>query len=114
MTEYGTTGDGLIGALQFLACMVETGRKASELARVFDPVPQKLINIRYKKGKAPLSADSVQYAIAEGEKRLGGDGRLLIRKSGTEPLIRVMGEATDLTLLDDVLTGVVEAVRAAS
>ena len=114
MTDYATTGDGLIGALQFLGCMVETGKQASELARVFDPVPQKLVNVRYGDGKAPLSADAVQEAIAGAESRLGNDGRLLIRKSGTEPLIRVMAEAVEPALLDDVLNRVVDAVRAAS
>jgi len=114
MTDYATTGDGLIGALQFLGCMVESGRKASELARVFTPVPQELVNIRFEKGRAPLEAQAVQEAIARGEKTLGADGRLLIRKSGTEPLIRVMVEAADPALLGDVLGQVVEAVRAAS
>ena len=113
MTDYATTGDGLIGALQFLACMVETGRKASALSRVFDPVPQKLINLRYQNGQAPLESDEVQEAIARGEKRLGSDGRLLIRKSGTEPLIRVMGESIDPSLLDQVLGEVVDAVERA-
>lgn len=111
MTDYGTTGDGLIGALQFLASMVETGKKASELARVFEPVPQKLINVRYDAAKTPLETDAVLSAIAAGEKRLGGDGRLLIRKSGTEPLIRVMAEAIDPALLDTVLDDVVAAVE---
>lgn len=111
MTDFATTGDGLIGALQFLACMVKTGKSASALARVFDPVPQKLVNIRYEKGKTPLEADAVQEAIAAGEKRLGGDGRLLIRKSGTEPLIRVMAEALDPGVLEDVITDVADAVR---
>ncbi len=111
MTDHATTGDGLIAALQFLAAMVETGQKASALATVFAPVPQKLINVRYAEGAAPLDADAVQAAIADGEKRLNGTGRLLIRKSGTEPLIRVMGEAEDLGLLDQVLTSIVEAVR---
>jgi len=114
MTDYATTGDGLIGALQFLGCMVETGKRASELARVFEPVPQKLVNIRYGDGKMPLSAEPVQEAIARGESRLGADGRLLIRKSGTEPLIRVMAEAVEPALLEDVLSSVVDAVRAAS
>ena len=113
MTDYTTTGDGLIGALQFLGCMIETGQTASELARVFDPVPQKLVNVRYERGRAPLDNATVQQAISLGEKRLGSDGRLLIRKSGTEPLIRVMAEATEPALLDDVLTSVVDAVRAA-
>jgi len=111
MTDYATTGDGLIGALQFLACMVETGQKASTLAHVFDPVPQKLINLRYESGKAPLEAEAVQEAIAKGEKTLGRDGRLLIRKSGTEPLIRVMAEAVDPAMLDKVLGDVVAAVQ---
>ncbi|SLN46336.1 Phosphoglucosamine mutase [Roseovarius litorisediminis] len=111
MTDYATTGDGLIGALQFLACMVETGQKASKLARVFDPVPQKLINVRYDAGKAPLESALVQEAIAKGESELSSEGRLLIRKSGTEPLIRVMGEAVDPALLDKVVNRIVEAVR---
>ena len=111
MTDYATTGDGLIGALQFLACMVETDRKASDLAHVFTPVPQKLINVRYERGKTPLETDPVQDVIAKAEKMLGRDGRLLIRKSGTEPLIRVMAEAVDPGMLDDVLKTVVAAVQ---
>ena len=114
MTDHATTGDGLIAALQFLAAMVETGQRASHLARVFDPVPQKLVNIRYAAGKAPLEDAEVQQAIAEGQKTLGRAGRLLIRKSGTEPLIRVMGEAEDTALLAQVLDKVVTAVRAKS
>lgn len=114
MTDYATTGDGLIGALQFLAALVETGEKASTLAKVFDPVPQKLVNIRYEQGKTPLDTDQVQDAIAKGETALGSAGRLLIRKSGTEPLIRVMGEAEDLALLDQVLDRITDAVRAES
>ncbi len=113
MTDYATTGDGLIAALQFLAAMVETGKKASELARVFDPVPQKLINLRYTEGTAPMEADEVQSVIARAETELGSDGRLLIRKSGTEPLIRVMAEAIDPALLDKVLDDVVGAVKRA-
>lgn len=114
MTDYATTGDGLIGALQFLANMVETGQKASELARVFDPIPQTLINVRYHEGQTPLKEDSVQQAIADGEKQLGANGRLLIRKSGTEPLIRVMGESVDEALLKNVLDQVVGAVKQAT
>ncbi|MEL6118787.1 MAG: phosphoglucosamine mutase [Pseudomonadota bacterium] len=114
MTEFATTGDGLIGALQFLASMVETGKPASELAQIFEPVPQRLINVRYDKSKKPLTEGTVQDAIATAEGRLGHDGRLLIRKSGTEPLIRVMGESADVVLLEDVLSNVVEAVKKAS
>ncbi len=113
MTDYATTGDGLIAALQFLAAMVETGKKASDLARVFDPVPQKLINLRYTDGSDPLASDEVQTAIAAAEKELGRNGRLLIRKSGTEPLIRVMAEAVDPKLLEKVLKDVVAAVKRA-
>lgn len=113
LRDYATTGDGLIGALQFLAAMVETGRPASQLARVFEPVPQKLINIRYTPGEAPLEMDEVQDAIAAGEKALGTSGRLLIRKSGTEPLIRLMGESEDTELLNKTLTSIAQAIRKA-
>lgn len=113
MTDNATTGDGLIAALQVLATMVESGQRASELTRVFKPVPQTLRNVRYSQDKAPLEDEAVQEAIAKGEKRLKGAGRLLIRKSGTEPLIRVMGEAEDAALLDSVLTEICKAVEAA-
>ncbi|MEM6375519.1 MAG: phosphoglucosamine mutase [Pseudomonadota bacterium] len=111
MTDFATTGDGLIGALQFLAAMTQTQRKASDLARVFEPIPQKLVNIRYRDGQTPLDADAVQEAIAAGERALGHDGRLLIRKSGTEPLIRVMGEAINPALLDQIVSQIVLAVE---
>lgn len=100
--DYVTTGDGLIAGLQFLAAMTATGKRASELARVFEPVPQKLKNVRFSGGD-PLIADGVKAAIADGEARIGDSGRLLIRKSGTEPLIRVMGECEDPGLLDKVV-----------
>jgi phosphoglucosamine mutase len=103
MTDYVTTGDGLIAALQFLAAMVETGRKASALAQVFTPLPQVLENVRFRKGAAPLDEASVKATIAEGEKRLNGRGRLVIRKSGTEPLVRIMGECDDPELLRAVV-----------
>ncbi|ETA49609.1 phosphoglucosamine mutase [Ponticoccus alexandrii] len=114
MTDYATTGDGLIGALQVLAAMVETGKKSSVLGRQFDKVPQKLVNVGFDRGKSPLETDVVQDAIASGESALGQSGRLLIRKSGTEPLIRVMGEAEDMSLLDDVVSRIVKAVEAAN
>ena len=114
MTDYATTGDGLIAALQFLAAMVETGQTASTLAQVFKPVPQRLVNVRFAEGKAPLKTDGVQTAVAEAERELGGDGRLLIRESGTEPLIRVMAEAIDARVLDRVMTRLVGAVEKAS
>jgi phosphoglucosamine mutase len=114
MTDFATTGDGLIGALQFLAAMVETGQTASALAQVFEPVPQRLVNVRYGEGKAPLRTDCVQAAMAEAERALGQDGRILIRESGTEPLIRVMAEAVDAHVLDRVMTSLVSAVEEAS
>ncbi len=114
MTDYATTGDGLVAALQFLAAMVETGRRASELATSFETVPQMLKNVRYAPGAAPLEREAVQAAIAAAETRMGAKGRLLIRRSGTEPLIRVMGECEDEALLGAVLGEVVAAVEAAA
>jgi phosphoglucosamine mutase len=113
MTDYATTGDGLIAALQFLAAMAETGRPVSELARQFETVPQMLKNVRYTAGHEPLKVASVQAAIKGAEARLNGTGRLLIRKSGTEPLIRVMAECEDEALLAQVVDGIVEAVQKA-
>ena len=112
MTDFATTGDGLIAGLQFLAEMKRTGKRASELTRNFEKVPQLLKNVRYADGKAPLEAASVQAAIAAGEAKLDGTGRLLIRKSGTEPLIRVMAEAEDQGLMEAVVDDIVGAVEA--
>jgi phosphoglucosamine mutase len=114
MTDYATTGDGLIAALQFLVAMTETGQPASRLARNFEPVPQMLKNVRYAPDAQPLSAQAVQAAIAAAETRLNGSGRLLIRKSGTEPLIRVMAEAEDEALLSEVVDSIVAAVERAA
>jgi phosphoglucosamine mutase len=114
MTDYATTGDGLLAGLQFLAEMAMTGRKASELARQFDRVPQKLKNVRFAAGASPLEADAVRAAIAAAEVRLAGSGRLLIRKSGTEPLIRVMAECEDEALLARVVDDIVSAVAASA
>jgi phosphoglucosamine mutase len=113
MTDYATTGDGLIAGLQFLAAMAETGRRASELTRSFAPVPQLLKNVRYAAGAEPLKAAAVQAVIREAEIRLNGSGRLLIRKSGTEPLIRVMAECEDEALLAQLVDGIAEAVAGA-
>jgi phosphoglucosamine mutase len=113
MTDYATTGDGLIAALQFLAAMAESGERASTLSRQFETVPQMLKNVRYTAGQEPLGAASVQATIKDAEARLSGAGRLLIRKSGTEPLIRVMAECEDEVLLADVVDGIVSAVEAA-
>lgn len=113
MSDFSTTGDGLMAALQVLAVMVEKEEPLSKIAHVFDPVPQKLVNVRFKSG-APLEEESVKEAIASAEKALGKKGRLVIRKSGTEPLIRVMAEATDAKLMDDAVESVADAVRAVS
>ncbi len=113
LRDYVTTGDGLLAALQFLKAMVETGEKVGTLARVFEPVPQLLVNVRYEKGSDPLLSAAVQAAIAAGEARFGATGRVLIRKSGTEALIRVMGECTDEALLREVVQDIAAAVKAA-
>ena len=114
MTDHATTGDGLIAALQFLAAMVETGQTASSLARNFAPVPQRLENIRCASASASLARPEVQAVIDEQTARLGARGRILIRPSGTEPLIRVMVEAEDQALLDDVLGTVAGTIREAA
>ncbi|WP_439523095.1 phosphoglucosamine mutase [Marivita sp.] len=112
MTDFATTGDGLMAGLQFLAEMCRTGQPASALARSFDPVPQLLRNVRYDPSVAPLETGSVKSAIADAEARLNGKGRLLIRKSGTEPLIRVMAECEDEGLLVELVDGIVAEVTA--
>ena len=114
MTDYATTGDGLLAGLQFLAAMVETGKRASELSKTFASVPQLLKNVRFGEGKAPLDDAMVKKAIDEAEKSLVGKGRLLIRKSGTEPLVRVMAECEDEALLLQVVDGIVAEVQAAA
>jgi phosphoglucosamine mutase len=110
--DHATTGDGLMAALQVLAVMVESGRKMSELARQFDTVPQLLENVRYSGGK-PLDDATVKAAIAEGQAALKGSGRVLVRPSGTEKLIRVMAEGDDAALVKRVVGDIVGAVKAA-
>ena len=110
--DHATTGDGLMAALQVLAVLVESGRPMSELARQFDPVPQKLENVRYAAGK-PLESADVKAAIADAEGLLNGSGRLLVRPSGTEKLIRVMAEGDDEALVRKAVGQVAAAVRAA-
>ena len=110
MTDFVTTGDGLMAGLQFLNAMVDSGRPASDLIKVFEPMPQLLKNIHISPNTDPLENTNVQEAIREGEAMFGEHGRLLIRKSGTEPLIRVMGECEDPNLLSDVVMNVVDSV----
>src|SRR6185369_4779156 len=90
MTDHATTGDGLMAALQALSALIKSRKPASETFRAFEPVPQLLKNVRVRDATAALEAQAVVAAIAAGEKKLGKGGRILVRKSGTEPLIRVM------------------------
>src|SRR5689334_1684161 len=113
LSDYATTGDGLIAALQVMAAIVETGKRASEVCRVFDPVPQLLRNVRFTNGD-PLTAHSVKRAIADGENRLVAAGRLVIRKSGTEPVIRVMAEGEDEELIAAVVDEICGAILGAA
>ncbi|MBY6218646.1 phosphoglucosamine mutase [Qipengyuania aquimaris] len=110
LTDFGTTGDGTVAALRVLASVVRSGKPASELLHVFDPVPQLLKNVRYSGGK-PLEAESVKSVIAEAEKELEGSGRLVIRPSGTEPVIRVMAEGDDAAQVERVVDRICDAVR---
>ena len=113
MTDYATTGDGLVAGLQFLSEMARTERPASELVQSFATVPQLLKNVRYGADKQPLAVEAVKSRIAEAEARLKGKGRVLIRKSGTEPLIRVMAECEDEALLHAEVNAMVAAIEAA-
>lgn len=110
MTDHATTGDGLLAGLQFLAAMIATGDKASALTRQFDTVPQLLKNVRFAPGATPLETDAVRSEISAAETRLAGSGRLLIRKSGTEPLIRIMAECEDEALLAEIVDGLADTV----
>ncbi len=113
LSDYATTGDGLVAALQILAEIVTQGRPASEVLHRFDPVPQLLKNVRFKGGK-PLEADAVKAAIAAAEAELNGSGRLVIRPSGTEPVIRVMAEGDDAAQVQAVVDRICDAVAEAA
>ena len=113
LADHATTGDGLIAALQVLAELVSSGRPAHQLLRLFDPLPQLLKNVRFSGGQ-PLEDDKVKAVIAAAEKELDGKGRLLIRKSGTEPLIRVMAEGEDEAQVNEVVDRICDAVRKAA
>src|SRR5436190_9440312 len=111
LSDYATTGDGLIAALQVLAAIVETGKRASEVCRVFEPVPQLLRNVRFGQGR-PLESQQVKRVIADAEARLGTGARLVIRPSGTEPVIRVMAQGEDGALLTSVVDEICEVILA--
>ncbi len=110
LSDYSTTGDGLVAALQVLAVVAGKERPASEICHRFEPLPQILKNVRYQSG-APLENEKVQVAIADAERRLANRGRLLIRPSGTEPVIRVMGEGDDRELVETVVDDVIDALK---
>ncbi len=117
MSDFTTTGDGLIAGLQILAVVMQENKQVSEICRRFSPFPQVLKNVRYEQGTTPLDQPVVQKAIAAGEQRLNGSGRILIRKSGTEPVIRVMAEGEDealvKTIVDEIVSTVVGVSKAA-
>lgn len=110
LADHSTTGDGLVAALQVLAALVASGKPASEVLHLFDPLPQVLKSVRF--AGCPLDSDRVRAVIADGEARLNGHGRLLIRKSGTEPVIRVMAEGEDKRLVKQVVEDICDAVVA--
>ena len=113
LTDHSTTGDGLVAGLQVLAALIDAARPASELLHLFEPVPQLLKNVRYESG-APLEDPRVKACIAEAERTLNGTGRLVIRKSGTEPLIRVMAEGDDPAMVERLVESICDAVREAA
>ncbi len=113
LSDYGTTGDGLVAALQLLAVLVEKGGPASSVTRVFQPLPQKLKSVRFT-GASPLLAPRVKSAIADAEAQLAGTGRLLIRASGTEPVIRVMAEGESQDSVDKLVDGLCDRIREAT
>jgi phosphoglucosamine mutase len=113
LSDFTTTGDGLIAALQVLSVVVSTGKPVSQVCKRFDRLPQILENVHCADG-APLEQDAVKKAIDLGKARLGQNGRLVIRPSGTEPVIRVMAEGDDERLVHQVVGEIVEAVRKAA
>ena len=113
MSDYATTGDGFVAALQVLAVVKKHGRPVSEVCHRFEPLPQVMKNVRYADGK-PLEDAKVKMAIEDAVKRLDGHGRLVIRASGTEPVIRVMAEGENAPFIEEVVDGIVEALTKAA
>ena len=113
LSDFATTGDGLVAALQVLAVLVRDGRPASEVCRVFTPLPQRLSSVRFD-GRSPLAAPQVRAAIAEAEAELGECGRLLIRESGTEPVVRVMAQGEDEALVSRIVAELCAAISSAA
>src|SRR5438093_1396523 len=113
LSDYTTTGDGLLTALQVLAVVKKQQQPVSKVCHRFDPLPQVLKHVRYASGK-PLENAKVRSAIADAQARLDGHGRLVVRSSGTEPVIRVMGEGEDKVLVEEVVDGIVDALTNAA
>jgi phosphoglucosamine mutase len=113
LNDYNSTGDGLIAALEFLSVVVRSGKPASEVGNIFEPLPQRLRNVRFN-GVQPLETDCVKKAVKAGEELLGTSGRLLIRKSGTEPVVRIMAEGEDEALVAQVVDDICDAVEHAT
>ena len=114
LTDFTTTGDGLIAALQVLALMVGEGQPLSELAGLVERVPQKLTNVRFEKGIKPLDDKNVQKTVTASQRRLGTDGRVVVRASGTESMIRIMVECEDARLVEQITLDISEAVKVAT
>lgn len=113
LTDFATTGDGLVAALQVLAVLIGAGRPASEVCRLFRPFPQLLRNVRYQ-GTCPLDTPAVRQRQQDVERRLAGNGRLVLRRSGTEPLVRVMVEAEDMALVDEAVSMMCDVLEQAA
>jgi phosphoglucosamine mutase len=109
LSDYTTTGDGFVAALQLLAVVKKKNQPVSRLCHRFEALPQVTKNVRYRSGR-PHEHASVRSAIADAEKRLNGHGRLIVRASGTEPVIRVTGEGDDTVLIEEVVDGIVDAL----
>jgi phosphoglucosamine mutase len=113
LSDFTTTGDGLITALQILAVVIASGKPVSEVCKRFEPLPQILENVRFKSGVS-LESQEVREAIDAGRRRLGNSGRIVIRPSGTEPVIRVMAEGDDANLVTHVVGEIVQALRSSA
>jgi phosphoglucosamine mutase len=111
LSNYTTTGDGFVAGLQLLAVVRKKNKPVSEVCHRFEPLPQVMRNVRYRSGK-PLENSKVRSAIADAESRLNGQGRLVVRPSGTEPVIRIMGEGDDKAMIEEVVDGIAEVVAA--
>jgi phosphoglucosamine mutase len=114
MSDFSTTGDGLIAAMQVLAVAVQTGEPVSSICRLFEPAPQILENVKLEIGQRPLEHEAVQSAIKAAEKKLGNKGRLVVRPSGTEPLLRIMAEGDEESMVREIVHHIADAVRKAA